>query len=118
MMKLPGEDEAVKSYDLTQYKTDNVNSISRLICKKQKNVVQISGTLSVVALNAKVGHDLFQNLPTDIKPNSLFEGIALNNNTGEVYRVYINTDRTLYIYPINNAIGEGQQIFLNISYIM
>lgn len=118
MMKLPGEDEQVKTYDLTQYTTNNVNSIERLVCKKQKNVVCISGYMRLAALTAKVGSALLENLPTDICPDILNEGIALNNNTGEAYRVYVNTDKNLYIYPIGNAIPESQQIYLNISYII
>ena len=107
-MKLPGEDEAVKSYDLTQYATDNVTGIERLICKKQR----------LAALTTKVGSVLLENLPNDICPNVLYEGIALNNNTGEAYRVYINTDKKLYIYPIANAVKQDQQVYLNISYIV
>ena len=117
-MKLPGEDEAVKSYDLTQYATDNVTGIERLICKKQKNVVHISSYMRLAALTTKVGSVLLENLPNDICPNVLYEGIALNNNTGEAYRVYINTDKKLYIYPIANAVKQDQQVYLNISYIV
>ena len=117
-MKLPGENEAVKSYDLAQYTTENVTGIGRLICKKQKNAVHISSYMRLVALTAKVGSVLLENLPDDICPNALYEGIALNNTTGEAYRVYINTDKKLYIYPIANAVGQNQQVYLNISYIV
>lgn len=117
-MKLPGENEVVKSYDLSQYKTTNVNNINRLICKKQENVVQISGTVTTIALNVKQGFPLLQNLPAELTPSALFEGIAINNTTGEIYRIYINTDGSLYIYPIANAIPAEQQSYINISYIV
>ena len=117
-MKLPGEDEQVKTYDLTQYKTSNVSGINRLICKKQGNVVQISGTIATIALNANQGAPLLQGLPAELTPNALFEGIALNNSTGEVYRIYINTDGSMHIYPIASSIPAEQQSFINITYII
>lgn len=117
-MKLPGEDKIVKNYDLAQYKTSNVSNIVRLICKKQGNVVQISGTVTTIALNVKQGGPLLQNLPAELTPSALFEGIAMNNSTGEIYRIYINTDGSLHIYPVANSIPAGQQSFINISYIV
>ena len=117
-MKLPWEDKIVKNYDLAQYKTSNVSNIVRLICKKQGNVVQISGTVATIALNVKKGGPLLQNLPAELTPSALFEGIAMNNSTGEIYRIYINTDGSLHIYPVANSIPAGQQSFINISYIV
>lgn len=110
--------EQVKSYDLTQYKTSNVNNIIRIICKKQGNVVQISGTVATIALKVKKGGPLFQGLPKELTPSELFEGMAMNNSTGEIYRIYINTDGSLHIYPVASSIPANQQVFINLSYIV
>ena len=117
-MKLPGEDEAVKSYDLTQNITENVNSVTRINCKKQKNVVSINGFIRVSAISSKTATAILNNLPSEIIPEETSEGLAISFSSNEVYRVYINTDKSVYIFSPGENIPENRQLSFILSYII
>ena len=114
-MKLP---EEANSYNLTQNTTENVNSISRLICKKQQNVVSINGLIRVSAISASTISAIFQNLPNELVPNDLIEGIAYGISSADTYRIYINTDKSIYIYSPGAEIVENRQISFMLNYII
>ena len=117
-MKLPGEDEAVKTYDITQNITENVNSVTRINCKRQKNVVNINGLVRVSAITARSATAILNNLPDEIIPQDIIEGLAISFSSNEIYRVYINTDKSVYIFPPGENIPENRQLSFILSYII
>lgn len=117
-MKLPGEDESVKTYDLTQNVTENVNSVTRINCKKQKNAVSINGFIRVSAISAKTATAILNNLPSEIIPEEISEGLATSFSSNEIYRIYINTDKSIYIFSPSENIPENRQLSFTLSYII
>ena len=117
-MKLPGEDEQVKTYDLTQNITENVKSFTRIICKRQKNVVSINGFVRVSAITARSATAILNNLPDEIIPQDITEGLAISFSSNEIYRVYINTDKSIYIFSPGSDIPDNRQLSFILSYII
>lgn len=114
-MQLP---EETKSYDLTEKITSNVNSVTRIICKKQKNIVSINGLIRVSTIAAGSATAILDNLPNEIVPNDLIEGIAYSISSADIYRIYINTDKSIYISSSGVEIPNNRQLSFMINYIV
>lgn len=115
-MQLP---EETKSYDLSENTTSNVNSITRLACKRQRNVVSINGLIRVSSITASSATAILNDIPDEIVPNDLIEGIAYGISSADVYRIYINnTDKSIYIYSPGSEIPNNRQLSFVITYIL
>lgn len=110
--------EQVKTYDLTQNITENVNSFTRITCKRQKNVVNINGFIKVSAIAARSATAILNNLPDEIISQDITDGLAISFSSNEIYRVYINTDKSVYIYSPGENIPENRQLSFTLSYII
>ena len=111
--------EQVKTYDLTQNITGNINSVSRIICKKQRNVVSINGLVKVSNISASTASVIFQNLSTELIPDDIIEGVAYGISSADVYRIYINnTDKSIYIYSPGAEIVDNRQVSFMLNYII
>ena len=111
--------EQVKTYDLTQNITGNINLVNRIICKKQRNVVSINGLVRVSNISASTSTAIFQNLSAELIPDDIIEGVAYGISSADVYRIYINnTDKSIYIYSPGSEIPNNRQLSFVITYIL
>lgn len=108
-------DSIVKNYNLNEYKTEIIASITRAICKLENNKVYISGyfTLSQgLAINNN--YKIF-NLPSELAYSESIDFVFCANNNGNPGRGYVGADGGIFIRP-GSSLTSGQSVIFNVCY--